>query len=202
MRLSARSLSLQDLRAKSREHGSYGLEDVPFWEWTASKPSAFRPNRQYSRHPGRGEVALGRLSKTYYYLVDNILHNRLSGLKGAVNGKRVVAQCDKEASQGGRLLRRKYAFLGITIKLRLRSSGVGKLRNSCRPLRRTRPVPLSLSRYCRAGLSDAAATRLEQSLSHCRVPSSFVTIDLTWDFASSSSALGWPTLDGDSGIVP
>ena len=34
------------------------------------------------------------------------------------------------------------------------------LRNSCRPLKGTRFVPLSLSRHCRAGLSDAAPMRL------------------------------------------
>jgi hypothetical protein len=41
------------------------------------------------------------------------------------------------------------------------------LRNSCRPLKRTQFVSLSLTRHCRAGLSDAAAMRLGWSLS-CR----------------------------------
>jgi hypothetical protein len=35
----------------------------------------------------------------------------------------------------------------------------------CRLLKRTRFLPLSLSRHCRAGLSHATATRLEHGLS-------------------------------------
>jgi len=57
--------------------------------------------------------------------------------------------------------------------------GVGLLRNSWRPLKAGSVVPLSLSRHCRAGLSDSAATRLGRSLSHRHaLPSSFVTASL------------------------
>jgi len=40
------------------------------------------------------------------------------------------------------------------------------LRNSCRPLKRTRFVPLPHSRHCRAALMNAAASRLNPNLSH------------------------------------
>jgi hypothetical protein len=50
------------------------------------------------------------------------------------------------------------------------------LRNSCRPLKRTRFVPLLLSRHSRAGLSHAATSWLESILSHrSGATSSFVT---------------------------
>ena len=50
------------------------------------------------------------------------------------------------------------------------------LRNSCRPLKRTRFIPLCLPRHLRAGLSCTAAPRLEHRLSHRHsFPSSFVT---------------------------
>ena len=50
------------------------------------------------------------------------------------------------------------------------------LRNSCRPLKRTRFIPLCLPRHLRAGLSCTAAPRLEHRLSHRHCfPSSFVT---------------------------
>jgi hypothetical protein len=79
-RLCARSLSLQGLQAKSREHWSYG-------------PS----KRQLAAHFGTGSSAFGagpeathRLSqivKDRRYLVDNVSCNRLSDSKQAVNHK-------------------------------------------------------------------------------------------------------------------
>jgi len=42
------------------------------------------------------------------------------------------------------------------------------LRNSCRPLKRTRFIPLSASRHFYAGLSHAAASHLGSIWSDCR----------------------------------
>ncbi len=104
LRLCARSLSLQELQAKSREHRSYGLgggRAVPFWNRIGLCPghrravgsavfapgmlqagSAFRvwprPNRVTARI---------RLSKIDDYPVDNVSWSRLSSSRASVNEK-------------------------------------------------------------------------------------------------------------------
>src|ERR1700730_2712854 len=69
LRLCARSLSLQELRAKSREHRSYAGGDV------------LRDKGRHSRSSGLqvAAVAWVRLSKNEYYLVDNVRSTSLSG---------------------------------------------------------------------------------------------------------------------------
>ena len=74
--LCARSLSLKELRAKSREHWSYGGRDVPLW------------NKRTSLGRGsRSCAAWVRLSKIDDYLVDNVCCSRLSDLEVVVNDK-------------------------------------------------------------------------------------------------------------------
>ena len=79
--LGAKSLSLQDLYAKSREHGSYGGRE-----------------RIFSSHSGTEKcsplgmgleaiLAWVKLSKTEYYLSGNVPCIRLSALGHAVNDK-------------------------------------------------------------------------------------------------------------------
>ena len=80
--LCARSLSLKDLHAKSREHGSYGGA-------ARTLCPVLEPGRV--QHLKRGmeshAIARVRLSKIGDYLPDNVSRPRLSGLGHAVNDK-------------------------------------------------------------------------------------------------------------------
>jgi hypothetical protein len=87
--LRARSLSLRELHAKSREHGSYGWHvgaRGPFWNWRRSKSAAQGcfGGSAFAARPRSRAVAWVRLSKTDYYRVDNIFLFRLSNLKHSV----------------------------------------------------------------------------------------------------------------------
>jgi len=68
-RLYARSLSLQELRAKSREHWSYVGATVPLWNQANLLEASI--------HKVHG-VAEVRLSKINYYLFDNVSCTRLA----------------------------------------------------------------------------------------------------------------------------
>jgi len=58
LRLCARSLSLKELHAKSREHGSYGRGSIPIWESAGILGAGFRSHA----------LAGIRLSKIAHYL--------------------------------------------------------------------------------------------------------------------------------------
>ena len=63
LRLRARSLSLKDLHAKSREHGSYGCEVFPFWETTAIVPRALAREDGLAGPGGAGNLRHGQIVK-------------------------------------------------------------------------------------------------------------------------------------------
>jgi hypothetical protein len=100
-RLWARSLSLEELHAKSREHGSYGgceaVGPVRFgtasWNWGLDigrrRIGCFPRGWADSSlgQPKKRRTAWLRLSKIEYYLVDNVSRLRLSDVKHSVNGK-------------------------------------------------------------------------------------------------------------------
>jgi len=82
----ARSLSLKQLRAKSREHETYGCGIIPFWETGPLASQVFYPRRDSSAGTLDGTEAGGQIVKDLVFLVDNVSHSRLSGWKHAVNG--------------------------------------------------------------------------------------------------------------------
>ena len=115
LRLRAKSLSLQELRAKSREHGSYacprrGLRSVLGLDIGGGEPQIarlFRLWRLGSSPAGTFDSAQGRLTRRpssikrpvrlskIDYLVDNVASRMLSGLGHSVNDK---ACCGTEGS--------------------------------------------------------------------------------------------------------
>jgi hypothetical protein len=96
LRLCARSLSLQELRAKSGEHWSYGGREVPFWNRTDSLERGSPRSRVVTRV---------KLSKIEDYLADNVSCSSLSDSKYMVDDKRRV------------LLTLSFYFRGCTLKI-------------------------------------------------------------------------------------
>jgi len=80
--LCARSLSLKDLHAKSREHGSYGGRRT-----VLTSHFGTGTGWAFGTGSGRHAIARVRLSKIGDYLPDNVSCLRLSGLGHAVNDK-------------------------------------------------------------------------------------------------------------------
>jgi hypothetical protein len=90
--LCARSLSLKELHAKSREHGSYSSCLAPLCSGLVLDDGTGRKLRPWRGCLGAGKIprnAWLELSKTGHYLVDNALWLSLSDLKDGVNGKRL-----------------------------------------------------------------------------------------------------------------
>jgi len=113
------------------------------------------------------EVSLVLFSYQRRCCCENRMGDLRAGCQGNFGGDALVIPppCEQRNPAFGEIRARSLAPLEKRV-----------LRNSCRPLKRTRFVPLLLSRHSRAGLSHAATSWLESILSHrSGATSSFVT---------------------------
>src|SRR5580692_2413766 len=121
-------LSLQGLRAKSREHGSYG-ERREFLRPTGEPDSAFGANSKALFHRALDCQRSGVILQIMYAVTGYLISSTQS------------SSTQSMIKRGGTEVSRNSP----------RSRKPSLLRDSCRPLKWTRFVPLSFSRHCRAG---------------------------------------------------
>jgi hypothetical protein len=152
-------LSLQGLRTKSREDGSYG-EPREFLRPTGEPDSAFGANSKALFHRALDCQRSGVILQIMYAVTGYLISSTQSS---STQSSSTQSSSTQSSSTQSMIKRGGTEVSGNSPRSRKPSL----LRDSCHPLKRTPVCPLSsFSRHCRAGLSDAAATRLEQRMSH------------------------------------